>query len=373
MHIFSSLGALAIFAILLPSLVGLAQMGFTRSEQRLAAEHLGQVMEASGNYVRKHQATLSSQASAGGGPEISVADLITDGQLMRGFQNRNIWGQSYRIYIRKPKDDDLTAVVLTSGGYTRPSKKFTNSVAPGAALLVGGAGGFVPSGDIRGQNAGTLHGAGAGWIVSLADLGIPSPGPGHLGGLTNYDPTSLGQDQLYRVAVPGQPELNEMWTELDMTDHAIENVKEIQFVPHTLAEMENFCASGDQNGRFFLHADEGLYLCRDGKVQTIADTGNSLLMKDMTLASHGQRIPKPHCPPGVDAEPEIFLSPVVYATGEISPPITAVQSWATSVGTEWQVNLRLMTADPRNSTPVWVNPSPDYGKVMVTTICRGKE
>lgn len=374
MKLIEVIGGLLILMVVMPTLLSAWNNGFLETQKRQAADHLALVNRASAGYVRKHQTTLLTQATATGGPVISVADLVNDGLLPDGFRDRNVWGQQYRIYIRQPQTKNLQAVVLTTGGRSHEAgSSFGTAVVPGTAALLGGPGGFVPTGDIPGQAAGTLHGAGGGWVVSLGGLGIPSPGAGHLGALSTFDPTSLGQDQLYRVAVPGHPELNQMQTELDMTDHAVENVKEIQFVPHTLADMENFCASGDQNGRFFLHADEGFYVCRDGKVQTIADTGNSLLVKNMTLASHGQRISKPHCPAGIDAEPEIFLSPVVYATGEISPPITAVQSWATSVGAEWQVNLRLMTADPRNSTPVWVNPSPDYGKVMVTTICRGKE
>lgn len=369
-----ALGALLVFMVLLPSLYNLWNSGMTEIKKRAVAQHLTEITDAAVSYGRKHYNALIEQSDKATGPEISVDDLRREGFLSNGVNTLNPWRQSYTVYSREPKEGELQLVVLTRGGLGHEPQRpeFGNVLVPSTAALA--KGGFIPTG-LNGQPVGQLQGAYNAWRLDLGGMGIPSPGAGHLGTVSNLSSFDVGHDYLYRVEVPGHPELNEMWTELDMTDHAIEKVKEIQFVPHTLDEMTDFCADPSQNGRFFLHEDEGLYICRDGKVQTVADTGNSMMMKNMTLAAHGETIQKPHCPQGVDVVPEIFLSPVTYTAKQtLSPPIVSVQSWATELSdTAWQVNLRLMTADPRNPSPVWVYPTADLAQVMVMTLCRSKE
>lgn len=369
-----ALGALVALMVLLPSLYALVDFGLTEMKKRAVAQHLTEVTDAAVSYGRKHYNALIDQSTPTSGPTIGIEDLRREQFLSDNFNTLNPWRQSYTIYSREPKEGELQLVILTQGGLGHEPERpeFANKVVPSTAALA--KGGFIPTG-LNGQPTGSLQGAYNAWRLDLAAMSIPSPEAGHLGAVTNLSSFDVGHDYLYRVEVPGHPELNEMWTELDMTDHAIERVKEIQFVPHTLDEMDDFCADPAQNGRFFLHQDEGLYICRDGKVQTVADTGNSLMMKNMTLAAHGERILKPHCPPGVDTRSEIFLSPVTYSAKEtLSPPIVSVQTWADSISdAEWQVNLRLMTADPRNATPVWVYPTADLAQVMVMTLCRSNE
>lgn len=365
------LGALLAFALLLPSLYSLVDFGLTEMKKRAVAQHLTEVTEAAVSFGRKHYNVLIDQSTPTSGSTIGIEDLRREKFLSDNFKTLNPWRQSYTIYSREPKEGELQLVILTQGGLGHEPERpeFANKVVPSTAALA--KGGFIPTG-LNGQSTGSLQGAYNAWRMDLGTMGIPSPGAGHLGAVTNLSSFDVGHDYLYRVEVPGHPELNEMHTELDMTDHAIERVKEIQFVPHTLDEMDDFCADPAQNGRFFLHEGEGLYICRDGKVQTVADTGNSLMMKNMTLASHGERIQKPHCPPGVDTRAEIFLSPVTYsAQATLSPPVVSVQTWADDLSdTEWQVNLRLMTADPRNPAPVWVYPTADLAQMMVMTLCR---
>ena len=99
MKLIEVIGALLIMAILLPKLADMMAMGLADTQKRQAADHLALVSRASADYVRKHQTNLSS-ATASSGPTLSVADLVSDGLLPAGFQDRNVWGQSYAIYIR---------------------------------------------------------------------------------------------------------------------------------------------------------------------------------------------------------------------------------------------------------------------------------
>lgn len=100
MKLIEVIGALLIMAILLPKLADMMAMGLADTQKRQAADHLALVSRASADYVRKHQTNLSS-ATASSGPTLSVADLVSDGLLPAGFQDHNVWGQSYAIYIRK--------------------------------------------------------------------------------------------------------------------------------------------------------------------------------------------------------------------------------------------------------------------------------
>lgn len=366
MKIIETIGALLVLFIMIPILLNLWTLGSDELEKRQAADHLAAVTKAASAYVRKHQTDLVTQASANSGPMIGTAPLVTEGFLAAGFQGHNVWGQTYQIYFRQPEANTLQAVVLTTGGRGQEAKdvRFATAVVPSAAAMAGGAGGFIPTGDIPDQPSSSLRGAFGGWTLNLASVGITSPGAGHLGALSTFDSSSLGQDFLYRVSVPGHPELNQMQTELDMTDHAIRNLYEVQFTERTFGS--ETCDSSAE-GKVFFDAAQGLYICRNSNMEILADTGNSTLFKNATLAKDGDLINKPACPLGTDTTPQIFVAPTIVAAGAQAPPITSFQAWAVSRNDrQWQVHLRLLTTD---DTLGWVNPASDYGRVMVYTIC----
>ena len=366
------IGGLIIMLIIMPKLFDVWHSGFLETQKRQAADHLVMVNRAGAGYVRKHQTTLLTQATPNSGPVISVAELVNDGLLPDGFRDRNVWGQRYQIYIRQPRPKNIQAVVLTTGGRGHDAgSSFGTAVVPGAAALLGGPGGFVPTGDIPGQAAGTLHGAGGGWVVSLGGLGIPSPGAGHLGALSTFDPSSLGQDQLYRVAVPGHPELNQMQTELDMTDHAIRGVSELQFTEREITS--EACTTPEEQGRVFLDKNQGLYLCRNNGLEVIGDTGNSAQLREATLAKNGDVVKKPVCPTGTGTTPMIFTAPAIAEAGPEAPPMSSLQTWATSLNaTQWRVRMRVLTSNKTLNGADgdgWVYPGDNYNRIMVFTTC----
>ena len=372
MKMIEIIGGLLIMAILIPVLGNLMSQGFTMTQQRQAADHLAVVSRAASNYVRKHQTELLTQATASSGPTVSVATMISEGFLLNGFRDRNVWGQSYLVYVRKDATSgDLRAIVLTSGGRGHESgSKFGTSIVPGAAALLGGSAGFVPTGDVPGQSAGTLQGSGGGWNLPLASMGISSPGAGHLGALTNFDSSSLGQDYLYRVAVPGHEELNAMETVLDMSNHGVKNVAQLQFVEREITS--EACTTEDEQGQIFLDKTRGLYICRNQSLEVIGDSGNSTLIRNIALAKNGDLIEKPLCAPNTNTIPNIFTSPSLAAIGPESPPLSAFQTWATSTDdTHWQVHMRLLTPQKSLSEDEsgWVYPQADYHRISVLTSC----
>ncbi len=361
-----AIAGLIILVMLMPGLASLWDMGITKQQQRIAAEHLEAVTSAASQYIRQNQSDLFISASATSGSTLSVADLMTEGLLPTGFQEKNLWGQEYQIHIRQPETNALQGIVLTTGG-RNATTKFMNSTIPGAAAMMGGAGGFVPSGVLQGQSSEQLLGAGGGWTITLSTMGITSPGSGHLGALTSFESSTLGQEYLYRVAVPGNPELNAMMTELDMTDHAINNVHQIQFTEREISTES--CTEEEEQGRVFLDGEQGLYICRNNSLEMIGDTGNATLLKNATLASNGDTIEKPTCPPNTNTVPMIFVAPSIASSGSEAPSLSSFQAWATSLNdTEWQVHLRLLTADQS-----WVYPTENYGRIMVMSMCAREE
>lgn len=358
--------ALTVIGVLMPIVYQHWQIGYIAEQQSHAADQLRQVNDASDAYIKRHFDTLLSSTTPSSGPQITIDQLVNDGLLPEGFRNSNIWGQSYEIYVRKPHENTLNSITITRGGREhKEGDSFATLTVPGAALRLGGAGGFVPTGALPGQQDGTLHGAAGGFILDLAALGITSPGPGHLGAYSAFDEYDLGTDYLYRGEVPGHPEYNQMQTELDMTGHGIENVGSVQYVSRTVTDGES-CSTEDE-GKMFLDELQGMYLCRNGMLVLMADTGNSTQFKMSTVANNGDRIDKPSCAPGTGTVPQIYVAPAIASSGAKSPPMAALQAWATSVSsTQWQVHLRVLNTTNENS---WVYPDANYGRVMVFTTC----
>ena len=358
--------ALTVIGVLMPIVYQHWQIGYIAEQQSHAADQLRQVNDASDAYIKRHFDTLLSSTTPSSGPQITIDQLVNDGLLPEGFRNSNIWGQSYEIYVRKPHENTLNSITITRGGREhKEGDSFATLTVPGAALRLGGAGGFVPTGALPGQQDGTLHGAAGGFILDLAALGITSPGPGHLGAYSAFDEYDLGTDYLYRGEVPGHPEYNQMQTELDMTRHGIENVGSVQYVSRTVTDGES-CSTEDE-GKMFLDELQGMYLCRNGMLVLMADTGNSTQFKMSTVANNGDRIAKPSCAPGTGTSPQIYVAPAIASSGSQSPAMSALQAWATSVSaTEWQVHLRVLNT---SNSDAWVYPTPEYGRVMVFTTC----
>ncbi len=365
---FGALVALFVFLMMFPLLANLSRQGLEDVKKRAVADHLSTVLAATAEYIRDNRQTLLGTAGAATPVQVSMATLRARKHLLPAFGNRNAWGQWYGIYVLQPTAGKLEGIVLTYGGRSHNASRpqFGNITVPSTAALVGGAGGFIPTGKMAGQPPKTLQGAFGGWRVPLAGKGIPIPPPGHVGGLSSLrDDGNMDQDFLYRVAVPGHPELNAMQTKLDMTDHAIRRVREIHFQPHTLSNIDatGFCNSPSKNGRIFYDPNEGLYICKSGKPEAFNHTGNSLRVVGANVVSNGAIVDKPKCPSGTGSNPLIYTSPVIVSEGHQAKPMHAFQAWATDLGPRWRVNLRVLTADG------WVNPPAAYGRVKTLVLC----
>lgn len=360
-----AMGAILTLLMLLPALATLIGWGLSEVEKRGVADHLSSVAEGFSGYVQENRSTLLVEATTGNAVSVPMQTLKNGGYLPAALQERNAWNQEYRFYVLQPADGELQGLVLTTGGrgHSASRPEFGNTEVPSAAAMAGGMGGFVPTGALPGQSVSVLRGAYGGWTLDIASTNIPNPGPGHLAALISLTKDSLAQDYLYRVTVPGHPELNQMSTDLDMTGHAITDVGAVQFRVDAL-EPESFCTDSEHEGRMYLDTEEGLYLCRSGQAEVVADSGNSVLLRRATVAMNGATITKPACPAGTDTTPSIFVSPSIVAEGPQANALVAVQAWASDAGDDWQVHMRVLTTRDE-----WVSPPENYGRMTVITTC----
>ncbi|WCB48180.1 shufflon system plasmid conjugative transfer pilus tip adhesin PilV (plasmid) [Nitratidesulfovibrio vulgaris] len=301
----------ALLVLIAVSTVGLrmGQQGIDLAKGKIAAEHMQHVVEAASRYVRANYSELQAVATPTTAATISISDLKAGGYLPAGYNSQNSWGQDYGVYVLEPSTGDLQVIVLTEGGrgHDGDHPDFASIQVPHAASLLGAQGGFIPTGALPSQPNTRLQGVGGGWEWAFAGTNVPNPGAGHLGAMVYYADGVQDHDYLYRVAVPGKPELNQMATVLNMAGNDIhmgdatvgggdgKGVKAINFQHHAKAEFA--CASGEDFAGtvFFVErgpeadADDarksgGMYVCRDGVLMKIFDEGN------LTLPSGGMPV-----------------------------------------------------------------------------------
>lgn len=357
-----AVAALIIMLILTPLLMWTWNKAANALRQQSVARHFNVVEEGARNYAKSHYGTLIAQSTKTSGPDITIADLKNANCLPDRTSEKNAWNQGYKITSRLDDNGQLAMVVLTTGGRSHSARdsRFGNITVPETAAMA--KAGFIPTGLIGRSNV--LRGAYGAWEIPFGQIGI-SESAGHLGSISTLNSFDLSQDFLYRVEVPGHPELNAMQTSLDMTSHAINRVGSIQYTPHDIETTPAFCSTAEDEGRTFLDAEKGLYICRDGHVELLNDTGNSLMMKRASVVSNQALIDKPTCPSMTETRPEIFVAPTIASSGAESPSIVSYQTWATDFSdTQWQVHMRLLTVENQ-----WVYPEKNYGKILVFSTC----
>lgn len=224
----------AILGVLFASLIGLLmiptymhfeQISIDNAKAATTAQQMQQVSQAAQAYIQANYAAVEANSSATSPATITVSMLQNTGYLPNAFGATNPYGQSWQVQVLQPTPGQLQALVLTQGG-----TQIGQTQAPMIAAQAGAQGGFVPyNGQYGTLNATVAHGAYSGWQVSLSNYA--NPGPGHLAALLYFNNGNLENDYLYRVAVPGQPQLNTMQTNLNMGNNSIGNAHDVQAGP----------------------------------------------------------------------------------------------------------------------------------------------
>lgn len=187
--------------------------------QLATAQQQKQVYAAAAQYIEQNAGTIQASATATSPVVITVPMLQAAGMNMTGVNATNPYGQTWQVQVLQPSSNNLQALVMAVGGDTLPDK-----VAAQIAKFVGQPGGFIATNDtgIYSGGSGYAFGTYGGWQVSTANY--QSVAGGHPAALLTVQAGQVSNNFLYRNAVPGQPQLNQMNTALGMAGNNINNV-----------------------------------------------------------------------------------------------------------------------------------------------------
>lgn len=407
---------LALMAIVMGKIAGMMAENSRAVKENAAVGRMRQVIEAASKYVEANYSMLSTDTASGGayvagGLAIPVSDDVAaptglssiqgGGFLSESFAPTNPFGQREWLLVKRHATvpNRLDLLVITEGGDSVDAAKL-----PGVAARLGAAGGFIS--DQGPYSAADVSGAFGGWnsAVTYWTSTGHTPAVGRLAASLAFETTPVA-DYLYRVAVPGHPEANRMFTDLDMagggTRHNVVGVQDLSAVSVTasgsvtagddLSTTDDLSVGDDAtigdrlavNGQSSFAGDSafganvsvagsetvGGTLGVTGETSSsdfrIASMGNQPVSAGIYYAGvhqHNDTVAKPACPGGMS--PQVFVSPAAFSDAGTGGTISAVQATATSISAaQWRVRLRVRTESG------WVSPTGTYGKIMVMTKC----
>lgn len=193
------------------------------------AREMKQVASAAEKYIQANYAAVEANSTASSPATITVPMLVSTGYLPASSSSENPYGQTWEVQVLQPSAGKLQALVLSEGG-----RAIAEKTAPSIASQTGQDGGFIPyNGQYGSLNQSVAEGAYGHWRVSMASY--TNPGKGHLAALLAFNNGTLQNDYLYRVKVPGKPQLNTMQTAIDMGGNDITNANNVNAKTANLA------------------------------------------------------------------------------------------------------------------------------------------
>lgn len=189
-----------------------AKMGVTNVQTAAIASQQLIVDKAVSLYVQDNAAAIAAQTPP---VTITIAMLTTANYLPAGFSATNSYGQTWEAQVLQPTPGELQTLVTSQGGRAITNTQQLVQIAAQS----GAQGGFVPYANQAGDPTMTptnAYGAYGSWKLALT--GYTNPGSGHLASLLAFSGAQANSNYLYRVSVPGQPQLNDMQTDLGLTD-----------------------------------------------------------------------------------------------------------------------------------------------------------
>lgn len=216
--------ALIAGAVLMPVLyTGIANSG-AQTMATATALQMAHVRKAAEGYISTYAANLEAASTATAPAVITVPMLVSTGFLPQGFGATNPYGQTWQVQVLQPSAGKLQALALAVGGNAVPAKDLNRIAATAGnsgGVIGGGAGQYA----VPGCNPGQACGAYGGWRLSTA--GYQNVAAAHPAALIMYANGQVQNSYLYRVAVPGQPQLNTMQTNLDMGNNDVGNARNV--------------------------------------------------------------------------------------------------------------------------------------------------
>lgn len=250
------------------------------------ADQFKQALPGAKNYVDANIATLQAQAAT----VVPWAALAP--YMPTGLSSTNPFGQTYQLAVQRVGAvapftfNAMLQTVVTAGGKPIPEGRLRR-----ISQLLGGAGGYVSS-----IAPTTATGSYNGWSAALPYGGAPgaNPGAGTLAGALFYQTAaSMNNAYLWRSAVAGHPELNQMNTAIDMQTNNINNAGQVgakNFVSTNGAASTNLINDGGGNTN--LYQAGGLQVVNQAgtawapvRAGTVTATGNVTATGTMTANS----------------------------------------------------------------------------------------
>lgn len=220
-------------------------------DQQVAAQHR-MILNAGRHWIMDNLSTVQASATAAAPHVLTTATLTAAGYLPSSFSGSNAYGQTYEIKTLEPAANRFEALLVTLGGDPIEAGRI-----PLVAAMVGQEGGYIPYATGVGNcNATTIAcGAFGGWRIAATTnywaAGSGNPGAGHLASMIAIENGTVTDDFLYRNAVPGQPQLNQMATAIDMNNNNLTNVNTITGQAGALAITGTVTASSKITGTTF--------------------------------------------------------------------------------------------------------------------------
>lgn len=209
-------GVLSIEAVVVSSLVAFALVGVggwikydaDYKNDRAAADNLNLVLQGAQSWFNANTATIAAAAN----PIVTYPYATWQGSVSSAVGASNIYGQTYSMRVYKEPNGQLDMLVVTTGGSAIPDGSLQR-----ISKMMGGAGGYVSN-----AQPGLVQNPVSGWSLPVANIG-GSPGTGHLAAAAFFASAATTNDYLYRHAVSGHPELQQMGTAIDMVNNNINN------------------------------------------------------------------------------------------------------------------------------------------------------
>jgi len=381
--------ALTIAALVMASLVQIQARSADAIKQNAAAERMQAIVTAAASYalanfnqISQDPANGGSYAAGGlaipiftstGAVPVGLTSVQAAGMIPSGFQATNPYGQTEWLLAIRTSTSPVAMdfLVETEGG-----NAIADAQLPGVAAKIGAAGGFVSA--AQPYSVTNVTGVYGGWQYTTAHwtVGAHRPSDGHVAATLAFSSSPVA-DYLYRVALPGHPEVNQMFTDLDFsgggTPHNITNAGTINGINFNGTNL-NIDASGGINNQGTLTnagtATFGSTIQATGTVTAqdfiISSLGNQKVSQGIytaTMAAHGDIIAKPTCPMG--SSPQIFVAPSAMSDNGTGSEMSAFQAWAVdnAPALSWTIDLHIRVDGS------WVNPDSSHGAAVVLTKC----
>lgn len=218
------IGAIAIGSALMLGLSVVVDNALEDMKGQQAALYQSQIAAAARKYLAASYAQLVTDTASGSTLAIPVSTLQAGGFLSSGFSSVNPYGQTPCVLVRRHSSGvpptTFDGLVVNLGG-----TKILDKNIPAVAMGAGPESGYI-------NTMSPTIAQGASWQIDttpyrgiscsgMALSGTATDG-GHLVSALFYDgPGQLSTDFVYRDAVPGHPELNQLNTPLLMAQNAL--------------------------------------------------------------------------------------------------------------------------------------------------------